>query len=305
MLKRHLDSLNYKDGTYHPENQYLNLINDIISENQVFEGRNGTTLSIFGSAMVFSLKDNIIPVLTTKKMAWKTCFKELMWFIQGNTDNSILQKQNVKIWDANASPEFLSSRGLSHYKVNDLGPIYGFQWRHFNAEYKGAGHDYTDKGRDQLKEIIDTLKNPETRNSRRLILTAWNPQQIDEMVLPPCHILCQFNVTDNRYLSCSLYQRSGDVGLGVPFNILSYSILTRLIADICGLEALEFIYYLGNAHIYSDHIEGLLKQSKRQPYKFPKLDIVNSPKNIEDYTIDNLILSEYNYHETIKLQMRQ
>ena len=305
MLKKHLHSLNYIDGSFHPENQYLNLIKDIISDGYEFNGRNGATLSIFGSSMVFNLENNQIPILTTKKMAWKTCFKELLWFIRGETDNTILQNQNVKIWNDNATREFLDSRGLTKYPENDLGPIYGFQWRHFNAEYTGVNSDYSGKGRDQLTEIIEQLKNPETRNSRRLILTAWNPCQIDEMALPPCHIMCQFNVTDNEYLSCSLYQRSGDVGLGVPFNILSYSILTCLIANLCDLKPLEFIYNLGNAHIYLDHLDGLKEQIKRVPYSFPKLFINNKPENIQDYTLENLLIEEYRFYDLIKLKMRQ
>ena len=131
-----------------------------------------------------------------------------MWFIRGQTDNGILQKQNVKIWNANASRDFLESRNLAHYRDNDLGPIYGFQWRHFNAEYSDCDADYSNKGIDQLEYVINQLKNPETRTSRRLLISAWNPCQLDEMVLPPCHVLMQFNVVDGNKLSCSLYQKA-------------------------------------------------------------------------------------------------
>ena len=220
--------------------------------------------------MHFSLENNSVPFLTTKKLAWKTCLKELLWFIKGSTSNDILNSQNVSIWNGNSTRNFLDSRNLFDYKEGDLGPIYGFQWRHFNAEYKDCDTDYTDKGIDQLQNIINQLKNSETRNSRRLIMTAWNPCQIDKMALPPCHVLCQFNVTNNNKLSCSLYQRSGDVGLGVPFNIASYSILTHLIAKHTNLEPYEFIYNLGNTHIYDDHIDGLKQQILRIPYKFLK-----------------------------------
>jgi len=232
-------------GNVHEEFQYLRLINDILDHGSMEEGRNGKAKTVFGSAMHFDLSENTIPVLTTKKVAFKTCLKELLWFINGHTDNKLLKEQNVKIWNANASRDFLDSRGLYNNKEDDLGPVYGHQWRHFNASYTDCDTDYTGKGVDQLQNIIDQLKNPETRNSRRLVMSAWNPQQLDEMALPPCHILCQFCVTEGNKLSCSLYQRSGDVGLGVPFNIASYSILTHLIANHCGLEAKEFVYFLG------------------------------------------------------------
>ena len=296
---------NDKSDYFHEENQYLNLINDILNENSEFIGRNGKTLSVFGSCMHFSLRDNNIPFLTTKKLAWKTCLKELLWFISGNTNNKKLQQQNVNIWNGNGSRQFLDDRGLQDNKEGDLGPIYGFQWRHFNADYINCDTDYTDKGVDQLKYIIEQLKNPETRNSRRLILSAWNPCQLNIMALPPCHVLCQFNVKDNNKLSCSLYQRSGDVGLGVPFNIASYSLLTYIIAKHTDLQPYEFIYNLGNSHIYDDHIEGLKQQIKRQPFEFPKINILNKHESIEDYCIDDFKLENYNFHETIKLNMRE
>ena len=209
MLKKVLENNKYRNNVYHEENQYLNLINDIIDNNEVFEGRNGKTLAVFGSAMHFSLQNKQIPLLTTKKLAIKTCLKELLWFIKGDTNNKNLKDQKVHIWDANSSRSFLDSRGLTDYNEDDCGPIYGFQWRHFNADYKDCNTDYDGYGIDQLNYIISQLKNSETRNSRRLIMSAWNPCQIDKMALPPCHVMCQFNVTNNNKLSCSLYQRSG------------------------------------------------------------------------------------------------
>ena len=292
-------------GHFHGEYQYLRLINDILDHGSMEEGRNGKAKTIFGAAMHFDLSENTIPVLTTKKVAFKTCLKELLWFINGHTDNKLLKEQNVKIWNANASREFLDSRGLHNNKEDDLGPVYGHQWRHFNAPYTDCHADYTGKGVDQLQNIIDQLKNPETRNSRRLVMSAWNPQQLDEMALPPCHILCQFCVTEGNKLSCSLYQRSGDVGLGVPFNIASYSILTHLIAKHCGLEAKEFVYFLGNAHIYDDHLEPLKEQMMRPPFSFPKLEILQTRLNIDDYTADDFKLLDYQYHNKIKMEMRK
>ena len=236
------------------EKQYLDLIKDILDNGDWTLGRNGRTKSVFGRSMRFSLADGKIPILTTKKTAWKTCLKELLWFIRGETDNKLLQDQGVHIWDGNSSREFLDSRGLYDNPEGMLGPIYGFQWRHFNAPYDNQSGKALDKGIDQLQQIIDQLKDPEWRFSRRLIMTAWNPSQLDEMALPPCHIMCQFNVHDGNKLSCCMMQRSVDVPLGSPFNIASYSFLTHLLAKHCGLEAHEFIYFMGNCHIYEDHI---------------------------------------------------
>jgi thymidylate synthase len=285
------------------EQQYLDLIKNIL-ENGTWEvGRNGKTKAIFGNMMRFSLKDGKIPILTTKKTAWKTCLKELLWFIRGKTNNKLLTEQGVRIWDGNSSREFLDSRGLQNYEVDELGPIYGHQWRHFNAKWEGDSHDYSGEGVDQLQYIIDQLKNPETRTSRRLVLSAWNPCQLDEMALPPCHILCQFNVHDGNKLSCSMYQRSVDAPLGSPFNIASYSFLTHLIAKHCGLESYEFVYFMGNCHIYEDHIEPIKEQLKREPYPFPTVSIKQVRENINDYCVDDFILENYQSYETIKMKM--
>ena len=305
MLKRALNNLKKdENGEYHDENQYLSLIRDILEYGCMIDGRNGKALTIFGSAMHFNLKNNTIPILTTKKVAWQTCAKELFWFLDGSTDNTLLQNINVHIWDANASREFLDSRNLYDLKENDLGPVYGHQWRHFNAEYENCKTDYTGKGIDQIDYIIRALKDPIERYSRRLIMSAWNPQQLDKMALPPCHILAQFNVIGNE-LSCSLYQRSGDVGLGVPFNIASYSLLTHILAKHCGLIASEFIYYLGNSHIYDDHIKILQKQVERKPFEFPKIIIKQQYDNISEYSLKDIELVNYNCHNSIKMEMRK
>jgi thymidylate synthase len=279
------------------EEQYLNLINNIMNKGHYEKGRNGYSYSIFGYNMRFSLENQTIPILTTKKLSWKTCLKELLWFVNGQTDNKILQAEGVNIWNANSSAEYLETRGLN-YEEGLLGPIYGFQWRHFNGDYQNQTG-----GIDQLQQIIDLLKNPETRNSRRLILTAWNPLQLDEMALPPCHIFCQFNVHDNNKLSCAMYQRSGDVGLGVPFNIASYSFLTHLLAIHCDLEPYEFIYYKGNCHIYQEHISNIKIQLQREPYEFPSLQILNKRENIEDYNIDDFKVCNYKYHSPLEYKM--
>ena len=304
MIRSSLEKLKERNNKKHDENQYINLIQDIIDEGVMVKGRNGNALTVFGAAMHFNLLDNIVPVLTTKKVAIKTCIKELLWFISGETNNKVLKNQNVHIWDGNGSRDFLDSRGLNNLEEDDLGPVYGHQWRHFNAPYTNCEADYTGKGVDQLEYIIKCLKDPVERYSRRLVMSAWNPCQIDEMALPPCHVLAQFNVVKDE-LSCSLYQRSGDVGLGVPFNIASYSILTHIIAKHCNLKAKEFVYYLGNTHIYDDHIEELKTQLERKPYNFPKIDIKQIYDSIDNYKIDDIEILDYTYHPPIKMEMRK
>lgn len=293
----------------HEEYQYINLIKNILENGHWEDGRNGRTKSIFGNTMRFSLKDGKIPILTTKKTAWKTCLKELLWFISGKTDSKLLEKEGVHIWNANSSREFLDSRGLHLYPEGMIGPGYGYQWRNFGASYNcftgkpidGLIHPFT--GIDQLQQIIDNLKNPLTRTSRRLIMTAWNPKQLHQMVLPPCHILCQFNVHDGNKLSCSLYQRSQDVALGASFNIASYSFLTHLLAKHCGLEAYEFVYFTGNCHLYEDHIVPMKEILNREPYEFPTIHINNIRENINDYCVNDFEVFGYQSHEVIKMNM--
>ncbi len=311
------------NGYTHDEEQYTQLIRDILTEGSWEDGRNGWTKCVFGSAMHFSLADNVLPLLTTKKLAWKTCLKELLWFIRGQTNNQLLQDQNVHIWDGNAAAHAADADAHeadadahaadtdahaadAHARAaNDLGPIYGHQWRHFNAPYTHCDSDYSGAGVDQLGDVITQLKNPATRSSRRLVVSAWNPCQLPEMALPPCHILMQFNVTGGNKLSCSMYQRSGDVGLGVPFNIASYAFLTHLIAHHCGLIAHEFLYNLGNCHIYDDHVEALKTQCQRTPLPFPTVRIRGAPKALlDDYTIDDFVVENYLAHDMIKMNMR-
>jgi thymidylate synthase len=313
----------------HEEYQYLNIIENIIENGVWEEGRNGKTKSIFGNSMRFSLKDGKIPILTTKKTAWKTCLKELLWFVRGETDNNILKEQGVHIWDANGSREFLDSRGLTDYEVDELGPIYGRQWRNFNGTYITQKNEKNlkkasdmlsvsqpdepsiceklkqtrKKGVDQLQQIIDSLKDPKQRTSRRLIMTAWNPEQLDQMALPPCHILCQFNVHNGNQLSCALYQRSCDVALGKSFNIASYSFLTHLLAKHCGLEAHEFVYFIGNEHLYEDHIEPMKEILNREPFEFPTVSIKQNRENIDDYQVEDFEIHNYKSHEAIKMKM--
>jgi thymidylate synthase len=319
------------------EQQYLDLVRAIIEKGaKEPHGRNGATRSLFGHTLRFSLKNGTWPLLTTKRMAWKTCAHELFWFLRGQTDNAILQEKGVHIWDENASREFLDGRGLHHYPEGTLGPIYGFQWRHWNSEYmsgqgsnqghgqehrdpssgqgsnQGHGQEHRDpssgQGIDQLAEVIRQLQDTRLdggRTSRRLIVTAWNPEQLDQMALPPCHVLMQFSVRDHQYLSCALYQRSGDVGLGVPFNIASYSLLTHLLAHHCGLIADEFIHFLGNAHVYEEHVDALTLQMQRIPeHPFPTIRIAKQTPNIEEYDIEDVVfVTPYQHASTISMKM--
>merc|ERR1711920_1010729 len=236
----------------HEEYQYLSAIREIIDKGVPMEERTGVgTRSMFGKMMRFDLRKSF-PLLTTKRVFWRGVVEELLWFVRGDTNGKHLSDKGIKIWDGNGSKEFLEKRGLGHREEGDLGPVYGFQWRHFGAKYVDMHTDYTGQGVDQLAECIRKIKEDPT--DRRILLSAWNPADLDQMALPPCHMFCQFYVAEGK-LSCLMYQRSCDMGLGVPFNIASYSLLTCMVAQVCGLQVGEFVHTLGNAHVYSNHIE--------------------------------------------------
>ena len=282
------------------EFQYLNLLEKVLKEGLETESRNSKVLSIFGEKMIFDLSKGF-PLLTTKRVGYKTVLRELLWFINGSTSNKLLTDKNVHIWSQNSSREFLDSRNLD-YEEGDLGPVYGFQWRHFGAEYESCDSDYSGKGIDQLKYVIDQIKNEP--NSRRIILSAWNPVDLDKMALPPCHVMCQFYVdTKNNRLDCQLYQRSGDMFLGVPFNIASYSFLTYIIAKCTGYQPGRLIHILGDTHIYDSHIEAVKTQIKRIPYVFPKLTISDDLTDIDDISEEYFELEDYKFHDKISAPM--
>ncbi|KAI8811780.1 thymidylate synthase [Cladochytrium replicatum] len=298
----------YLVGTQlHEEYQYLNLVRHVLSQTSPRTDRTGTgTLSIFAPPQLrFSLKNGALPLLTTKRVFLRPIFEELMWFLRGQTDSSILSKKNVKIWDKNGSREFLDKVGLSHRREGDLGPIYGFQWRHFGAEYTDADADYEGNGVDQLKEIVQKITTNPT--DRRIILSAWNPAAMRDMALPPCHMFCQFYVAlpstpDARpKLSCQLYQRSCDLGLGVPFNIASYALLTHMIAAVTDTEPLELIHVMGDTHVYLDHVDALKLQVEREPRKFPTLTLRLSQLLAFEY--EDLSLDGYQPHPKIEMGM--
>lgn len=286
----------------HDELNYLDLVREIVVKGEFREDRTGTgTISLFGRTMRYSLRNGTIPLLTTKRVAWKAIVRELFWFIRGQTDANILEKKGIRIWGGNTTRDFLDKRGLRHYKQGDAGPIYGFQWRHFGAKYVDCRTDYTGQGVDQLSEVIRLIKTDPF--SRRIILSAWNPAALSEMVLPPCHVLSQFYVSKDGELSCQLYQRSGDMGLGVPFNIASYALLTHLLAHVTGLKPGEFVHVLGDAHVYNDHIEPLQNQLKRSPRAFPTIEITNMTRDMDNLGPDDVVLHGYDPHEAIPMKM--
>lgn len=312
LLMPHLKKLNYtteinrlysKDDNM--EYNYLTNLEKVLKEGKIRKTRNSNTISHFGIDMSFDISKSI-PLLTTKKIYWNGVLRELLWFLKGNTDAKILQEKKVHIWDGNSSREYLDSRGLQHLPEGDCGPVYGFQWRHFNANYIDCTNDYKDKGIDQLQTIIDTIKTDPM--SRRMVMSAWNPCQLDEMCLPPCHILYQFYVTldefNQKHLSCSMYQRSGDMFLGIPFNIASTSALTYIIAHMTNCKPDKITIKIGDAHIYESHIDAVKTQLKRTPGIFPELKIVGKPKKcIEDYNESNFQLNNYNPQSIIKAVM--
>ena len=250
--------------------QYLNLLNRILTEGTQKGDRTGTgTLSIFGHQMRFDLRDGF-PLLTTKKLHLKSIIYELLWFLRGDTNVRYLQEHGVRIWN-----EWADENG-------ELGPVYGHQWRSW-PDYKGGTID-------QIKNVVDMIKhNPD---SRRMLVTAWNPAEVEEMALPPCHCLFQFYVADGR-LSLQLYQRSADSFLGVPFNIASYALLLQMIAQVTGLEAGEFIHTTGDTHLYLNHLEQAKLQLTREPRPLPKMKINPDVKDIFDFKYEDFELIGY------------
>jgi len=297
------------------EQQYLELLRTIMTTGIPEQTRNGICRTIFGHHQRFSLKDGKIPILTTRKISFRVAFYELMFFIRGQTNVRHLHENDIHIWDGNSTREFLNSRQLYHYPVGELGPIYGAQWRRFNTPFtngsnggnnnaNGGSNGGSNGGIDQLAQVIDQLKDPVKRSSRRIILTAWNPVQLDIMALPPCHMMCQFHVKEGKYLSCALFQRSMDTVLGCPTNIISYSLLTHLLAKHCDLVADEFIHFIGNAHVYDEHCANIGEQLEREPFPFPTISINSKRECIEDYEFSDIeFIEPYVCHPGIKFKM--
>lgn len=328
------------------------------SQTDSWTNRTGTgTYSIFGPRpLKFSLSrfadgsdpaqppTLVLPLLTTKRVFLRAVIAELLWFVAGSTSSHALSSQGVKIWDGNGSRAYLDSVGLSHRDEGDLGPVYGFQWRHFGAEYVDARTDYAGQGVDQLADVVDKLKNKPY--DRRIILSAWNPADLKKMALPPCHMFAQFYVSfpqarrrtrpnaadpsaqqttngtaastvdasdhsspprkGRGTLHCQLYQRSCDMGLGVPFNIASYALLTHMLAHACDLVPGTLTHVMGDAHVYLDHVDALEVQLQREPRPFPELVITRGGKGdgvVDGWRVEDFEVRGYEPHKGIAMKM--
>jgi len=328
----------------HEEHQYLNLIRDILARGEHRPDRTGTgTLSLFGPPQLrFGLSKPdpssptapriaVVPLLTTKRVFLRAVTTELLWFVSGCTTSKPLSEAGIHIWDGNGSRLFLDNLGFTEREEGDLGPVYGFQWRHFGAEYQDCHADYRGKGVDQIKEVVRKLRH--SPYDRRIILSAWNVADLSKMALPPCHMFAQFYVSfpdaprgeaalqrlhtstegdkdpkgkAKGHLSCLLYQRSCDMGLGVPFNIASYALLTHMLAHACDLVPGELIHTMGDAHVYLDHIDALKEQLVREPREFPTLHIHRADRGrgeMDGWKIEELEVVGYKPHSGIKMKM--
>jgi len=323
------------------EIQYLNLIKKVLKDGIYINDRTGIgRITLMGTQMRFNLENNILPLLTTKKMFTKGIIGELLWMIKGQTNSKILEEQGINIWKGNSSKKFLKDQNLN-YEEGECGPIYGFQWRRFGANFteinpllnifntifsynesneskKSKNHyesentfeinniilDYMDinKGYDQIAECVRLIK--EEPNSTRMIISGWNPTQNKEQVLPACHTLYQFYVDPyKKTLGCMLTLRSNDIGLGMPYNICSASLLTYMMAEVCNLKPKELIYSVGNYHIYSNHVEQLKEQMDRKPFNFPKFNFKRKINDINDFKFNDFMITDYQSYPTIKMEM--
>ena len=302
------------------EQQYLNALRDVLENGTRKDDRTGVgTISRFGMQQRYDLSQGF-PAVTTKKLAWNAVVGELLWMIEGSGDERRLAEIThgsrdgvVTIWTPNALAPYWKPKAKFE---GDLGRVYGVQWRKwravkprtaggsfkddFGVAYRRQGNDVEVKEIDQLKQLIEGIQSDP--HGRRHILTAWNPGELDRMALPPCHCFAQFYVADGR-LSCQMYQRSCDMFLGVPFNIASYSLLTDMIAQVCGLQVGEFVHVLGDAHIYLDHIEQVNEQLKREPLPAPRLWLNPVVKDITKFTMEDIQLREYKHHDPIRAKM--
>ena len=299
---------------------YLNALQQVLDQGQVREDRTGIgTIGLFGLQQRYNLQEGF-PAITTKKLAWRAVVSELLWFIEGSGDERRLaeilhgtrDQTKTTIWTANATAPYWKSKAKY---PGDLGRVYGVQWRRWRKIVKHSGESFKDSfgnwysstGKheevciDQLGSLIQGLK--EDPHGRRHIITAWNPGDLDLMALPPCHIMAQFYVDADRRLSCQMYQRSCDMFLGVPFNIASYSLLTHMIAQVCGLDVGEFVHVLGDAHIYLNHVDQVREQLSREPLPAPTLWLNPEITDIDKFTMEDVKLENYQSHGIIKAEM--
>lgn len=299
--------------------QYLELLQDILTNGEIKDDRTGIgTISLFARQLKFDLRGNF-PAVTTKKLAWKACVGELLWFIEGTGDERRLAELThgtrdgvTTIWTPNALASYWKPKAKFE---GDLGRVYGVQWRHWQTPVTHATETFKDefgnyynrggaihiKETDQLSNLIEGLKKDP--NGRRHILSAWNPGELDQMALPPCHVMCQFYVNKNRELSCHMYQRSVDVFLGLPFNIASYALLTHLIAQVCDLNVGELVISTGDTHIYTNHVEQVKEQLSRDPLVLPTLKLNTDIKDIDKFSPKDIELVDYNCYTAIKADM--
>lgn len=290
----------------HPEHQYLDLLHNIIKNGDVRTDRTGVgTNSIFGAQMRFNLEQGF-PAITTKKLAWKSVVSELLWFIEGSNDERRLAEilygtrntDKKTIWTANATAEYWTKKRMQRHPA-DLGRVYGVQWRRWRKPLIRVNRVVL-TNYDQLLELIQGIKTDPY--SRRHIITAWNPGELEIMALPPCHMMSQFYVA-NEKLSCQMYQRSADMFLGIPFNIASYALFTHMIAQVCDLNVGELILTLGDAHVYHNHLEQVKEQIKRKPLPLAKIELNQNIKDITKFTMDDINLVNYQCHAAITAPM--
>jgi thymidylate synthase len=319
------------DEGNHEEQAYLDLVKKVVEEGRWSENRTGVrTKYIRGAILRFDVSKGF-PLLTSRKMFTRGIFEELMWFLRGQTDSKILEAKGVNIWKGNTSREYIdkmaeklkqrastmeSAGDLAKFsekmrlsvlsdkvaarREGDAGPVYGFQWRHFGAEYEGPYADYRGKGFDQIERVIRQIR--EEPNSRQILLTAYNPAAVDECVLPPCHSVARFEVREGL-LDCTLYQRSADLGLGVGFNIASYAFLMHILAKQTGLKPGEFVWMGDNVHVYENHIEPMAIVCERKPYPFPQIKFRNQRLHVEHYEWSDVEIKNYHYHDSVFMPM--
>ena len=290
-----------KMNTMHPEYQYIKCIRDILTNGHRGEDRTGVgTLSVFGRQFKWDLADSF-PLFTTKRMYFRGIVEELLWFLRGETDNRILQNKGVHIWDGNTSREFLDKNGLEHLEEGDGGKIYGFQMRHYGAEYIDCETEYKEEGYDQVKEALRMIKEEPT--SRRIIINLWNAIDLKEMALPPCLFFYQFRVHGDK-LHCHILNRSNDMALGHPWNVATGALITYIFAYLCDLKPGELTHTVSDAHVYLNHLGKIEEQLDRKPFAFPFLRIKNrDQEDVEDFVYSDFELLNYEYHPSIKMEM--
>jgi thymidylate synthase len=297
------------------EQQYLDIVKETIEDGKVISNRTGIDCHvIWVRPMRFDLSRSF-PLLTTKRVFWRGVAEELIWFINGDTNAKHLSEKGIKIWNDNSSEKNLKAIAKRAYddgetelgnyfnslKEGDCGPVYGFNWRHFGAKYINCDTDYTGQGFDQIEDIIHRLKTKPM--SRDIMLTSYDPINAKKCVLYPCHVIVHFMVDPQNRLHSHMFQRSCDMGLGVPFNIASYALLTCMIAHVCGFGLGEFVHTLGNTHVYSNHVEALQEQMKRETFPFPTLKIKRKVTSMNDWRFEDFELEDYKCHGSIKMDM--